>query len=106
MSDNPTDVILDSEFTKTFNRRNQAFSPATLESSPTRRAKYLKTHRNHTDPKGTLSEYRGSEHNHRYFIKIGSEVKRCDHIYCFAPKSEQQTRCVLVSKYPIQGDTS
>ena len=105
MSDT-TDVILDSEFTKTFNRRNQAFSPATLESSPIRRAKYLKTHRHQSDPKGTLFEFRGSEPNSRYFIKIGSEVRRCDHIYGFAPKAEQLVRCVLVSKYPIPGDTA
>ena len=105
MSDT-NDVILDSEFTKTFNRRNQAFSPATLESSPTRRAKYLKTHRHHSDPKGTLFEYKGSEPTHRYFIKVGSEVKRCDHIYGFAPKSEQLVRCVFVSKYPITGETA
>jgi hypothetical protein len=98
------DVILDSEFTKTFNRRNQAFSPATLESSPVRKAKYLKTHRHHADAKGTLFEFRGSDHTLRYFIKVNSDVKRCDYIYGFAPKSEQLVRCVLVSKYPISGD--
>jgi hypothetical protein len=98
------DILLDSNFTKTFNRRNQAFSPATLESSPVRKAKYLKTHRHHADAKGTLSEFRGSDNTLRYFIKLNSDVKRCDYIYVFAPKAEQLARCVLVSKHPISGN--
>jgi hypothetical protein len=98
-------VFIDSEFTKTFNRRNQAFSPLTLETSPIRRAKFLKTHHHHSDPKGTLFEFKGSDPAHKYFIKVGSDVKRCDYIYGFAPKSEQLIRCVFVSHYPISGDS-
>ena len=101
-----TDVLLDSSFTKTFNRRNQAFSPTTLESSPVRKAKYFKTHRHHADARGTLFEFKGSDDKLRYFIKLDSDVKRCDFIYAFAPKAEQIARCVLVSKHPISGDTA
>ena len=99
-----SNVFLDSSFTKTFNRRNQSFAPLTLETSPIRKAKYLKTHRHHSDPKGTLFEFRGSEPTHKYHIKIDSDVRRCDYIYGLAPKAEQLICCVFVAKHPISGD--
>ena len=97
----PVHIFLDSNFTKTFNRRNQAFSPLTLETSPIRKAKFLKTGQHYSDKRGTLFEFKGSNSTHLYFIKVGDEVKRCDYIYGFAAKTEQLIRCVLVSKNPI-----
>ena len=101
MNERQNHVILDSSFIKSFNRRNQAFSPLTLETSPIRKAKFLKTHHHYSDPRGTLFEFKGSEPTHKYHIKIGSEVKRCDYIYGFAPKSEQLIRCVFIAKHKI-----
>ena len=105
-SDNTNAIILDSQFRKTYHRRNGKFTAKTLDGSVIEGARYFKTNRHKTDARGSLFEFKAQlADTYSFHVKIGSEVERCDYIYTFAPAKEDNVRCVLVAEKAIAGES-
>ena len=104
-SSNTRAVLLDSQFRKTYHRRNGKFTADTLETSVVKGARYFKTGRHKTDARGSLFEYRAQLADaYEFHVKVGTSVERCEYIYTFAPAKVDDARCVLVSEESIAGE--